>query len=839
MLRLVALLAAGLAAPAAAASTLPAPGGTVEVEAGQVIYETASARYRLEGGVRLRRGTTTLRARTASYDPATGTVEAAGDVLITGPGRAVAAAGARLVLDGPWEARQVVAFLKDGPLDLSGAESLDAARHRGRNRLSLRADRLAGEGGDAFVAEGVKLTLCDCGGGAPSWEIGAARADVEPGERAVLSWPVLRITPRLLSIHEPVSVLPLPWLYLPLAERRTGLLLPAVSYGSRTGWTVSQPFFLVLSRSVDATVSLDWAFGPPGGPPAGQRAVEGPGSALELRWAPAEGIWGRAEVDWLKDRHVDPGDPGGGDRLAVRLDHAGPLSDRTALAADLRLVGDPAWLDDFGGDLFSRSAPHLRSAVAISHRRTDLLFAAEADYHLSIGSLREPATTQVPFGLFGSRVPGFHRMPSASATLLPVRLAGPLRLSGSLSAARFAPVEGITNRADASGLGPGDRGWAGTLPLPPGDAWTPGQRLAASRLAAEAELRAPFAVGRALAVEPWVRGRAAGYAFASGASPAALDGWASGGVALATRLSRVFGDGPDRVRHDLEPRVEWRGGSGLLGPSPPAYAYDEADRAGAAATPCLSPPPAAASGACLPLRSLSAAPPGAWSQLRLALRNRLTVPAGALSRAALDLDIGQDLDLSRGSLAETWARGGVRAGAVTAGLTARFLGFGAQPPAGTWTPAKGSWLDAFTELRADLALDWAHGDRVHASLLALGEGASGRLRAGSDPLFDDRALPFAAQGQGSAGARVRVAGGLDLSYDALFNVRTVTAPGCNAGRTPVEWAPHVQQQVASLGWDSPCKCWRAAVRVRVSDCGDFGVGATLDLGELAGLRFTP
>lgn len=835
----VALLAAGLAAPAAAASTLPAPGGSVEVEAGRVTYDAASARYRLEDGVRLRRGATVLRARTASYDPVTGTVEAAGDVLITGPGRAVAAAGARLVLDGPWEAREVVAFLKEGPLDLAAAESLDAARGQGRNRLSLRADRLAGEGGGAFVAEGVKLTLCDCGGGAPSWEIGASRAEVEPGEGATLTWPVLRITPRFLFVDHPVPVLPLPWLYLPLAERRTGLLLPAAGYGSRTGWTVSQPFFLVLSRSLDATVTLDWAFGPPGGPPAGQRAVSGPGSTVELRWAPAEGVSGRAEVDWLKDGHVDPGDPGGGDRLALRLTHAGPLSERTALAADLHLVGDPAWLDDFAGDLLSRSAPYLRSAVALSYRRTDLLLAAGADYHLSIGSLREPATTQVPFGLFGSRVPGFHRMPSASATLLPVRLAGPIRVSGSLSAARFAPVEGITNQADASGFGPGDRGWAGALPLPPGDAWTPGQRLAASRLAAEAELRAPFAVGRALAVEPWARGRAAGYSFAAGASPAALDAWASGGVIVSTRLSRVFGDGSDRLRHDVEPRVEWRGGSGLAGPALPAYAYDDLDRASAAGTPCLSPSPAVASGRCLPLRSLSAAPPGTWSQLRLALRNRLTLPAGALSRAALDLDLGQDLDLSRGSLAETWARGGLQAGAVTAGLTARFLAFGAEPPPGTWSAAKGSWLDAFTELRADLALAWARGDRVHASVLALGAGASGRLRGGSDPLFDDRALPFAPQGQGSAGARVRVAGGLDLSYDALFNVRTVTAPGCNPGRTPVEWTPHVQQHVAALGWDSPCKCWRAAVRVRVSDCGDFGVGATLDLGELAGLRFTP
>ena len=840
MLGIVALLAAGLAAPAARTSSLPAPGGgSVEVEAAQVVFEAATAHYRLEGGVRIRRGATVLRARAASYDPATGTVEAGGEVLITGPGRAVAADQARLVLDGPWEARRVTAYLKEGPIDLGAAEDADAACRRGRNRLTLRAERVASQGDESFVAEGVKLTLCDCDGGAPSWEVGASRAEVEPGQRAVLSWPVVRITPRFLFVSEPVPVLPLPWLYLPLAERRTGLLLPGAGYGARTGWTLSQPFFLVVSRSVDATLTLDYAFGPPGGPKPGLRAVEGPGATAELRWAPAEGVTGLAEVDWLKDRHVDPGDPAGGDRYALRLVHAGPLSDAAALGVAARLVSDVAWLDDFAGDVLLKSAPYVRSAAAFSYRWTDLILAAEAGYHLSIGSLKEPATTQVPFGLFGSQVPAFHRLPAGSATLLPVGVAGPLRLSGALSAARFAPVHGISNRADSSGLAPGDLLWAGTLPLPPADAWTPGQRLSASRLAAEAELRAPFSLGRALALEPWVRGRAAGYAFGDGAAPAALDAWATGGLTVSTRLSRVFGEGADRLRHDIEPRVEWRGGSGLWGPALPAWAYDELDRAEAPSTPCLPPPAGLATGPCLPMRSLSAAPPGAWSQVRLALRNRLTLPAGPLSRAALDLDLGQDLDLGRGTLGETWGQAEVLADPLAFGLTARFLAFGAKPPPGTWTPVKRSWLDAFSELRADLALQWKRGDRVHASLLALGEGASGRLRAGGDPIFDDRAIAFAAQGQGSAGARLRVVGGLDVSYDALFNVRTVTAPGCNAGRTPVEWSPHVQQHVAALGWDSPCKCWRAALKVRVSECGDFGVGATLDLGELAGLRFTP
>ena len=105
MTRSLALLAALLllqpGAAEGASATLPGPGGPVEVEAGLITFDGASERFQLQDGVQMRRGSVLLRARTGSYDPRTGEVDATGDVLLTAPGRVVAADGIHAVLDGP------------------------------------------------------------------------------------------------------------------------------------------------------------------------------------------------------------------------------------------------------------------------------------------------------------------------------------------------------------------------------------------------------------------------------------------------------------------------------------------------------------------------------------------------------------------------------------------------------------------------------------------------------------------------------------------------------------------------------------------------------------------
>ena len=858
MARSLALVAALLllqpGAAMAASASLPGPGGPVEVEAGLITFDGASERFQLQDGVRLRRGAVLLRARTGSYDPRTGEVDATGEVLLTAPGRVVAADGIHAVLDGPWEARGVVAFYKSSPLELSRDATLAEAERDGRNRLTLRADRASGvsPAGDTaapFSAEGVRFTLCDCCGGPPSWEIRAQRVEIEPGRSATFTWPVLYVTPRFLFIDEPIPILPLPWLQVPLSGRQTGLLFPVVDVGSRTGWWLAEPLFLTLGESYDLTVTAGYAFGPSQSTVDGRIAqgqdpgVRGVGGGLEFRWAPIDGVKGEAKLLLQHDTLPYRWKPANEMRVGFSLRSQARFAETGFVNAEAFLVGDAAWPQDFVGDLLARDAAYHRSSMAAGFAFPHLLLEADLAYNQQIGTLGQaspPGQAEiplVPFGIFGGSVPSFHRLPALSATLLPVELAGPVRLSGQAGLARFAPISGITDQS-VNGLGPGERGWLGPAP-PSGDVWIAGQRLSASRAWARAEARAPLPLGGVVELEPWVAGSGAGYLFGSQAQPALASGWLSGGAIVSTSISRTFGEGADAIRHVIEPRVEWRASTGIAGTPLPAYAYDERDAAPVLlGAPCIAPPPGVP-GACLPLRTLSSTIPGGFNQMRLSLRNRLVAPGKeGTSITRLDVDLGQDLDLSAGRLGETSVRGAAEWGPVKGLLLARFLAFGATPAAGSWGSLDPGFLDHFTEVRLDLAAGDARGDKITLGFLALSSTASATLKAGLDPLFDPRPVPFQTFGQGTAALKIHVAGGLDVQWDTLFSVRTVYATPCGGG-APSPVGPSMQQNTIGASWNSPCNCWRALVQVRVSQCGYYGVSAGLDLSAITGLTLIP
>lgn len=805
-----ALLALALAAVGPDAPAAPPP---LEVlEAGKLDYDVATDRGVVTGGVVLRRGAVTLRADTASYDARTGDIEASGHVLLTEPGRAVSAHAMHTVLDGPFEAHDTVAFLKDTPLDLSRCRTADEARATGRNRLTFGGPTADGTG-TQFQVDGARVTLCDCGGGPPSWEIHASHADIVPGKRAILTWPVFYVTPRFLFVQTPVPVMALPIVYLPLSDRQSGLLMPQLSFGGPSGFGVSQPLFLTLGRSWDATVTADYLFGPTTG------AAKGPGTSLELRWAPAEGMRGQLRLSLLHSlSHLWPQgvwEPPGWNRLGLSGFHEQRLSDSAYLKADVGLVGDPLYLQDFTGDALLRGAEYRRSAVALTYRRDDLVLEADAAYHLPLAYLDTGGAARAPFGPFGWDLSTFHRLPSASATLLPIRLLGPLRLAASLGVARFAPLRGVTGDQGENGIGPGERGWSGAA-VDPGERdgrWTgpgaggPGERLAASRAVSRVELRAPFSLGRVVEVEPWVVGTGAAYAFEAGPGPQ-LDARVAGGLSLSTVVGRTFGEGAGRLRHEIEPRAEWRGGTGQAGPGLPNYAYDELDVA-------LPPRVVAASGDVLAQRTLSAVP-GSYSQLQLSVRNRLVAPAGPLASTVLELTLGQDLDLASGKASETWARAGLHLPLLQVDTVARFRAFGASAAAGTPAASPPSRLDAFTELGASVLLVDRRGDNLHASFIALGAGGSPRVMAGLEPFFDPRPVAEAAVALGQVGVAGRLSGAT-FGYDAFFYGRDIAPTTCPNGKA-ISTAPHVYQHQATLVWDSPCRCWKAGVIAVLNEC---------------------
>ncbi len=784
---LAAIAAAGLLARAAAdvPAALPGATGDVQVTADHVTYEGATGRVLLEGNAVLRRGAVVVRARSISWDPASDEVRASGGVLLTDATRVVSADAVRAVMGGEIEAEGVLAFVKDRPADLSGLRTVGEAARAGRNRLTFSGERLRGNADGRIRLARARLTLCDCpGGAAPSWEVTAREADIIPGKRAILHWSVLRVTPRFLLVERPVPVLGLPWMYLPLGERQSGILLPFVGSTGASGFSIAEPLYLTLGRSADATLTPEYAFGRKRADVAdGKPAVRGPGARLELRWAPAESAAGQLELGWLHDLDAEPGGEAG-DRWALTARHGQRLGERTALAAGLRLAGDPVWLRDATSDVLGQSAPYRRSDLLVSHRRDAVVGEAFASYDQPLRPFGTGLRQGVPvpigtfptgrYGPLGADVGVASRWGSAAAALVPIP-AGPLRLSARAGAARFGPA---TGGLDVAG------------------------RPAATRADARAEIEAPILLGSALSVAPFVRGAALGYAFDEASDPAG-SAWGVMGATVATEVSRRFGG----LRHAIAPRLEWRAGTRVQGDVLRFAAYDALDRSTAGLLPAAT---------------------GSFQQLRAAVETRLEPHGTDLLR----VEVGQDLDLRAGRLAETFGAVAVAAGPVHADARASFFadGRGSPVPAARIPSA----LDRLSELRAGVSVQDRRGDGIRAGFFTLAPGGSGRLVVGIDPLFDVRPAALGEAAGASAGFSAAL-GSAKLSYDATFFGRATYAQPCSPGAGEQRFgAVEVQQQSGSLSWESSCHCFRIVVNAGMNYCGTRSYHATVDLAGLAG-----
>ena len=830
---LIALATAGLLASAA---PVAGDGGEAKVQATTAVYDVAAGTYRLEGGVLIRRGAVTLRAGKATYDPRSGEVTASGGVLLVDSSRVLSAEEVHAVIDGPVEARQVIAYYKLKPAELGGATSVEEAARCGRNALRAEGREVTSSGDGKLHLREARLTLCDClEDGAPSWELRARSSTVQPGKEARLEWPVLYVTPRFLFIDRPVPVMTLPWLTVPLAPRVSGLLVPQLSSTGPTGWTAGQPIFLTLGPSADLTLVPRYSWGQSAAAVArGNASVRGPGLALEGRWAPVEGAAGMLRIDLqedLDDEAVPPRIVGAsGLRYSVRGDWAQRFSEETSLRLRLDLVGDPLYVRDFNSDVRVREATSRRSALVLSGRTEQLVLELTAAWLQPVSG--NGSLSRIDNGVFGAALPGFHRWPSLAVTLAPMRLAGPLLLSGRAGASRYAPLHGVTSDGGFDGVGPADRGWV----RDPADLfeldgrWEPGERLAVSRLDARAALAAPLQLGW-LALTPWARGAALGYLFDSDQS-ARVNAWWVGGLQLSTLLSRRYG----AWRHVLEPRVEWMLTSPVSGTALPAFGYDEWDRGAAV--------PVATTSAFVAPRYAAAAPPGRSNQLRVSLASWLHAPDALLVRG----EVGQEFDLGRGVLAEGYVSAAASRGYVTGEADLRFWTAGRPDPAPQ--PPHASWLDRFSELRLLLSLGDGRGDDLHGGLLAFGP-RSGRIGTGVDTLFDSRPISIrpldqsggssnASEALASAtlGAKLRI-GPASFGYDVLLPARTIEVGSCQAGGPPRTIGPwHLQQQSGWAEWNSTCNCFKLKVAVGVNDCGGIpSFKVELGFGQVGATHF--
>jgi LPS-assembly protein len=655
-----------------------------------------------------------------------------------------------------------------------------------------------------------------------------------------------------------VPVFALPWLYLPLAERRSGLLIPSPRTNSLNGFSLEQPIFLTLGRSYDITFTPGYYTGGgdeahkvwdetrPEGPGEVEireprfNGVKGPRLLTEFRYTPSETMRGRATLGLLHDSRprIDPRtyqffrQRVDGRQIAARVDeprglrgeaswqHTQELGDGWYDRVDASFVSDGNYTRDLTADIIAQAFQYLRSTGTVYRRQDD--FYAGLDVALR-QDIRWPyrffQDNRVPAAADPARLDlkgpsTFQRLPAITLSLPERPLAGGLTGSLRMEYVRLAPMTGGFGDEGTDGIFRntgdyipfGDEGW----PYPLDETQANGvfdsrDREARDRVDFFPRLSTSVGLGTYARLTPSLALRQDVWA-GERSGRTWQRGYPLAGLVLDTQLVRTWaGRESTAYRHALAPSLELRyvpGGWGRVpgpGAQPPgegvAQPYDEVDAA-------------------VPLR-----PDGrtrGFLHAVLAVDQTLRFKRGNEAREPLRLRIGQGFDLTpyapaagKGTdtgpvLRDTFARLSASAGVLNAGGLIRF-----EPSSGR-----------ITQVGADFSVDNGKGTALYArydDLLVTSPEAIGRgvnplsvgpdaTRRGLDTLvgsasLDVPGLTTTERAQTLiAGTRLRLGFGLGVRYEAIVQPLFLNPD--------TQESQPLAQQVLGLSYGPACDCWR-------------------------------
>jgi LPS-assembly protein len=814
-------------------------GDTVELAADYVLYEPERQLLTARGHTELRTAEMVLRADEVTYDQGAQTARASGNVMfVNGQFAAVAD-------DVAIDLRSFEANVKGGLFmqkrnvtveALRSAETPQQLREMGETPVLISGTRIKRTGPNSFMVDDLAFTPCECGSGEPSWRVEARDASVEMGERAILTWPVV-------YVHS-VPVFALPWLYLPLAERRSGLLIPRPTLSGLSGFGVEQPVFLTLGRSHDVTFTPGYYTGAAkelhvlaeGVSREEPRfvGIRGPRFHTEYRYVPSERTRGRATLGLVYDLQprrnpltgnffrlgdeptAEPVPGVRGLRGEASWQHMQELGGGFHNRIDAALVSDGFYTRDLTADIVAREAQYLRSTGMLYHRGEGHYVGAEVslrqDIRWAFQFLRED---RVPAETNPARpvIPGpttFQEFPTLTLALPERRLGGGWAAGLRVEFSRLAPLTTRSGDEGEDGLFNPSRVHVATTPegtpvILPDTAQSNGvfdasDREARSRLDLHPTLSTSLGLGPYARLTPTL-GLRQDFWIGEVSGRMAQRGYPLLSLTADSELARTYERGASTWRHALAPSVALRYVPGVWGGVPPPGAspdrppqfYDEIDAA------------------------LPVGPDGrgqGFLHAVVEVTQALQLKRGDQRREPLRLRLGQGFDLTHRSLTfnegegrrgpvlrDTFARLTASAGVLNGGALVRF-----DPN----TPR-------ITHLSAEAAIDNGRGEALYArydDLLAVG---SDRLRRGIDTLVGPASEGRARAQLLVAGARMSLGIGLGLRYEAIVQPNAQTQPP-------------LAQQVLGVSYGPACDCWRVegvATLRRGQKRPDFGLNLSV------------
>ena len=301
--------------------------GEVTVDAASIAYDQQTNVVTARGAVKVVRGDMVLTADTVRVNRTTRVAEAEGDVVLTDPEGSLTADF--LSLDLVEETGQ----LTNGSIFLE------------KNRYQLTGRTFDKLPGQSYRVEAGSFTTCLCPPGeAPDWSVRGERVTLDINGYGRVRGGTFEI--------KGVPVFYVPYGIFPLRrERQTGFLLPRFGASDRRGFQVEQPFYVDISKSMDATVSVDLETAARVGLLSESRYALSQDTLGELRGSYFnEQIRGAASEEVVNRRIADPDIPV--NRWSAGLTHDQWLPAGVRGFADVLRVSDDLFLREINTSTF-------------------------------------------------------------------------------------------------------------------------------------------------------------------------------------------------------------------------------------------------------------------------------------------------------------------------------------------------------------------------------------------------------------------------------------------------------------------------------------------------------
>ncbi len=306
----------------------------------------ATARWLLQGDVLIKQGERTLKTRNAKYDSEAQSFSVDEDVEYADPNLKVSGTSASV--------------------DQAGGATFEGAQFELKDRNARgAADRIQVTRDNQLKLNAVRYTTCPVG--EEDWVLRASDIDIR--QRAGLGFG------RGVRLDfKGVPILYTPFISFPVGnQRKSGFLFPTIGTSTRSGSSLSVPWYWNIAPNYDATFLPTW-FSKRGGK-----------LDSEFRFLSDLGR-GSLEAEYLPDDKEF-----GDSRSYVHFIDRSDFTDRLRLDIDAANVGDSAWFEDFGLGPEGTSISYLDRSASLTYLTQHWLAVLRAQNFQTIDDIGIPA----------------------------------------------------------------------------------------------------------------------------------------------------------------------------------------------------------------------------------------------------------------------------------------------------------------------------------------------------------------------------------------------------------------------------------------------------------------